>query len=98
MVQRIIWAKKARFDLRQIYFYWADRTGSYRYSEKLRDAFKKATQQIAVNISIGRATSNPSVRYYIVGHYKIFYLAEYDTLIILAVFDTRRTPNKNPIE
>ncbi|MBK7295407.1 MAG: type II toxin-antitoxin system RelE/ParE family toxin [Flavobacteriales bacterium] len=69
----------------QILTYWAERNGSFRYSEKLDSMFRTALRLIAVHPKLGRSTSDPDVRVKEVGEHKIFYKTTASEVHVLSV-------------
>lgn len=96
MAKRVIWSARAKRDFIAIYAFWLKRTGSHRYSLKLRKAFKKATEHLKEQSLLGKVTDTTYFRFVVVGYYKLFYAVVDDTIVILSIFDTRQDPDKAP--
>ena len=94
MAKHIIWSLKAQNDRMEILKYWKNRNKSSVYSKKLFVLFQEAIQIIAKHPEIGSLTEFDSIRSKVVRDYQIFYKASEDAIQILAIWDSRRDPEK----
>ena len=96
MAKKVIWSQRAQNDRKKILKYWIARNKSNDYSIKLNELFKEAINMLADYPEIGKITDNKGVRMKIVRDYLIIYEYEVknEQLIILAIWDSRRNPQK----
>jgi plasmid stabilization system protein ParE len=98
MVKQVIWGDSALADIDEIFEYWETVTGSSNYNLKLFSAFQHAAKLIESNNYIGRATTREDTYRLVVLQFVLYYKLNTDHIRILALFDTRRNPDHNPIE
>lgn len=96
MAKQVIWAQRAQNDRIKILEYWIARNKSSEYSIKVNELFKEAIKIIAHYPEIGKITDNNGARMKIVRDYLIIYEYEVisDKVVILAIWDSRRSPKK----
>jgi addiction module RelE/StbE family toxin len=94
MARKIIWSFKALEDRKEILQYWKNRNKSTSYSKKLNDLFKQAIAFLSNHPLIGRPSEIYNVRIKIVRDYLIVYEVTDKTIVILAIWDGRRNPDK----
>lgn len=94
MAKQIIWSLRAQKDKREIFKYWAERNKSNRYSQKLNQLFKEATQLLREHPYIGRSTDDDTIRIKIVRDYLLIYEVTETSINILSVWDGRQDPSK----
>jgi plasmid stabilization system protein ParE len=91
----ILWSIDAEDDLESIFDYY------FKLSEQSAERIRKdilekiSTLRFVKQYQIDEV--NPNYRRIIVGHYKVVYKAEKQTILILNIFDTRQDPTKSKI-
>jgi len=95
MVKRkIIYSRRAKDDLKNIYEFFNNRNKSLKYSNKLLNEFRKIISLLSENCEIGKQVENLlNVRILIKGNYKIIYKINEKTIDILSIWDTRQNPD-----
>ncbi|MFN7705261.1 MAG: type II toxin-antitoxin system RelE/ParE family toxin [Chryseotalea sp.] len=94
MVEKIIWSLKAQEDRKQILNYWINRNKSTNYSIKLDHKFRDALNLIKDHPQIGKSTNLKNVRIKIVTDYLMVYEIKENTILLLAIWDSRQDPRK----
>lgn len=94
MARKIIWSIKAQDDRKDILQYWKNRNKSNVYNKKLNDLFKQAITFLSNHPYIGRPSEIDSVRIKIVRDYLVVYEVANEAIVILAIWDGRRNPDK----
>ena len=94
MVEKIIWSLKAQEDRKQILNYWINRNKSTNYSIKLDQKFRDALNLIKDHPQIGKSTNLKNVRIKIVTDYLMVYEIKENTILLLAIWDSRQDPRK----
>jgi len=79
---------------RSILQYWNKRLGSTTYSVKLDKRFRDAVHLIRSNPHIGRPSTFKGVRVKTIGDYLLFYRIEETVIVIAALWDSRRDPQR----
>ena len=99
MVKRLIWTVEAQQNRIEIFEYWNNRNKSKIYSRKLNEIFNEYIYLILKHPDIGMTTNIENVRNKTVKDYQIIYLIEEQSIILLAIWDTRQNPDllKNKI-
>jgi plasmid stabilization system protein ParE len=92
MVKRLVWSKFAIENKVEILKYWTKRNKSDTFSTKLNKIFTVSAEQISIFPSIGKPTSEPTVKYIIVKDYLMFFEELEEEISILHIWDTRRNP------
>jgi len=93
--RKIVWTHKANLERKAILEYWIDRNKSKNYSIKLNQLFIDAIKKIALLPTIGKITDyDHNVRLKIVRNYLIFYEYNSTQIIILSIWDTNRSIDK----
>jgi plasmid stabilization system protein ParE len=98
MAKRVIWSNKAKEEKLKILNYWADKTGSKKYSGKLEAKFRETIRHIAENNYLGKSTDIENIRVVIAGYYLLFYEIKAVSIEILTIFNTRRNPENVNLE
>lgn len=94
MARQIVWSRRAQNDRKAIFTYWNKANKSKVYSTKLNALFVLAVEFVAKNPHTGKMTSRNDVRVKFVNHFAIVYESNEIELFVLAVFDTRQSPDK----
>ena len=92
--RKIIWSKRALFELKEILEYFIVRNGSKTYSLKLHSNFKKSIRLLADYPDLGFQTDFGKIRVLFHGIYEIFYEVTNDAVLIISIWDTRQDPEK----
>jgi len=98
MEMTIIWSKKARTQVRQIFDYYQV-NASTTVAESIISSIKHSTSNLATQPKLGRrykllSDMTNEIRYLIIGNYKILYWIDESEIIISTVFDCRQDPEK----
>ncbi len=96
MARQIVWSANAQRERLDILIYWAERTGSTKYSEKLDKKFRVALRLIAQHPDIGRPTSDPDVRVKSIGDHMLYYASTATEVNVLSVWNSKRDPKARP--
>ena len=94
MAKRLIWTPQAQNNRIEIFEYWNNRNKSKIYSRKLNDIFSEHIEIILKYPNIGLPTDIENVRSRTVRDYQIIYFDTHDSIIILAIWDSRQNPDK----
>jgi addiction module RelE/StbE family toxin len=94
MAKQIIWSLRAQKDKKEIFKYWSQHNKSNRYSKKLNQLFKEATQLLSEHPYIGRSTDEAQVRIKIVKEYLLIYEITATSIHILSIWNGRQDPSK----
>lgn len=94
MVKEIIWSETSIKDRLEIYTFWEEHNKSDTYSKKLEALFNQTAILLSNFPEIGLNTDYKNAKVKIVSHFKIFYLNQPKSIIILRVWDGRRNPLK----
>jgi len=98
MVKRKIeWLAEAKLDLKDILDFYIERNGSAVYSKKLNSRLTYSIQLLAKNPFIGIKTGFDNVRSLIKDDYQIIYEIFDSSILILIIWDCRRTPDDKRI-
>lgn len=93
--RKVVWSRRAILDRAQILEYWVERNKSSAYSNKLNTLFNITIRSIQVNPNSGRQTSLKSIRERTVRDYQVIYeILREGSILIIAIWDTRRNPSK----
>lgn len=98
MVRRVVWTRKAIEERKAILSYWIRRTKSKVYSLKLNNLFIENTKILSEQPFIGRKTDEENIRVRIIRNYLVFYEIEQTQIIILTIWDSRRSPQNSSLE
>jgi toxin YoeB len=93
MAKKVIWAKRAQNDRKEILAFWVEHNQSSTYSKKLDALFKEAVRIIKRNPEIGKPTDIEGVRIKVISHYLMFYEIIDESIYILTIWDSRRNPD-----
>ncbi|HKL40567.1 MAG TPA: type II toxin-antitoxin system RelE/ParE family toxin [Cryomorphaceae bacterium] len=88
--KKVIWSTRAKLEFYSILEYFLERNGSNTYSLKLLDEIEKLTDDLALNPSLGRLTTDRSSRVIPHKDYLIFYQISDLFIEILSVWDNRQ--------
>ena len=95
---KISWSDMAKFQLKEIYGYYKEVAG-VKVGRSIKNKLIKKPEKLSKYPEMGQVEDNPMAkgggfRYLIEGHHKIVYKVYPDqgTILIAAVFDTRRNP------
>lgn len=94
MFREIRWSARALKEWVEILEYWTKRNKSNTYSLKLDHLFKSTFVIISQSPEIGRPTDLPLIRIKVIRDYLIYYRIGPEHIDILAVWDSRRNPQK----
>ncbi len=90
MAKRIIWSVKGKDDKKEILAYWLKRNRSFVYPRKLNKLLDDAIIQLAIYPYPRRNTDIVDVYVKIVRDYKIFFKEDNNSILIVAIWDTRQ--------
>ncbi len=90
---KIVWTQKANDERKEILAYWIERNQSKTFSVKLNNLIKATVQLTAVHPNTGRKTTIENVRVKIIRNYLLFYEVSKTTLVVLTLWDERRSDN-----
>ena len=96
MARQVVWSANAQRERMEILRYWAERLGTTRFSEKLDELFRTALRVIAAHPKLGRPTSDPDVRFKVIGDHMVFYSFTADEVHVLSVWHGKRDPKERP--
>ena len=94
MARRVTWSKRAQNDRYSIFKYWNKRNKSKTYSKKLNKLFIASIEFVALHPHTGKLADRNGIRIKFASHYAIIYEFNEDELFVLAIFDTRQSPDK----
>ncbi len=94
VVRKIVWTTTAKQDIKQITVYWNNRNKSNLFSIKLRKMIVEKLELIKEFPLLGLKTDYKDVRCLIIRDYKLFYISNEDSIIVLRFWDTRQNPNQ----
>ncbi|MCA4900682.1 MAG: type II toxin-antitoxin system RelE/ParE family toxin [Bacteroidota bacterium] len=92
MAKKVEWTESAVNDRLEILKFWREHNQSDVFSLKLEILFNNAADLIAEFPKSGLATDFPNVRVKIVRSFKVFYIVDPDSIVILRIYDARRDP------
>jgi toxin YoeB len=98
MAKQVIWSIQARQDRQDILEYWHARNQSKTYPRKLNKLIKEAVKILAEYPIPRRLTDYQNVYVKIIKDYKIFFSENEKTVFIIAIWDTRQSPDKLKIK
>ena len=90
VTRKIVWTQKANQERKEILAYWIERNQSKAYSIKLNKLIKETLQLAAQYPNTGRKTTLNNVRVKIIRDDLLFYEINETTLVVLAIWDSRR--------
>lgn len=94
MAKEIIWSESSIKDRYQIYTFWEAHNKSETYSIKIEKLFHQAVTLLSNFPEIGISTDFKNIKVKVVSHFKIFYLPNPSSIVILRIWDTRQNPEK----
>ncbi|MEO6978914.1 MAG: type II toxin-antitoxin system RelE/ParE family toxin [Mucilaginibacter sp.] len=94
MSREIRWSSRAIIEWVEILEYWKERNKSTAYGDKLDHLLQASFAIISQWPEIGKSTDVPLVRIKILRDYLIYYRIESGFIDILAIWDSRRNPQK----
>lgn len=89
----IIWTPRSKIDLYQIAEFYGKRNGNYNYSKKIYAKIKRSVLILRRFSGIGVKTNIYNVRNLIVGDFCLFYRINDKSILIIAIWDSKRNPN-----
>ena len=92
MAKQIIWTDTAKKARREILQYWIRHNGSNTYSKKLSQLIREKASLIQSENYLGKPTDFKDVRVSLVKNYSLFYIANKANIIIVGIWDNRRSP------
>lgn len=95
---KIQWTDKAKFQVREIHNFYASKV-SRNLANKITQAISKKPLLLLTHPQLGQKEPilneiNQNLRYLVEGNYKLIYLQEKTSIIVVSVFDTRQNPLK----
>ncbi|PKP25436.1 MAG: type II toxin-antitoxin system RelE/ParE family toxin [Bacteroidetes bacterium HGW-Bacteroidetes-2] len=96
--RKIIWTKKAIVEKKEILEYWINRNKSKSFSTKLNQLILEDLRTLSVNPEIGKKTDFENIRVIMIRDYLLFFEIHKNELVVLAIWDSRRNPNKMKIK
>lgn len=94
MALKVVWTKTAQWDRENIFEFWNDHNGSRKYSRKLDQQIKKKIELTKYYPEAGLTTNLKPIRFHLIDrHFKLFYRAESERIIILRFWDSRQDPD-----
>ena len=93
---KVLWTENAINDLNKIINYWNNHNQSHRYSKKLLQQIRLATEKLSMFPGLGIQSTHPAVRVLYSGNYEIFYKLNNNIIYILMIWDSRRDPISKP--
>lgn len=94
MALKIIWAFRAKEDIKNISIYWNKRIGNSSYSNKIRRLTNEYLSLLQQYPKLGKQTDNKPVRVIIIREFKIFYVFDETSIYIVRFWDTRQDPER----
>ena len=94
MAKRIIWTSRADAIFTKILEFYVHRNQSKTYSRKLNQEIHQLLNTVAEYPLLGIKTNVKGVRVVLKKHYKVFYEAKPNEIIVHLIWDTRQDPNK----
>ncbi len=94
---KIEWSVEAKADLYNILEFYINRNGTTTYSKKLNTKINKSIRLISKNPFIGTKTNYTAVRALITGNYQIIYEVFEQLILIIMIWDCRRSPDDKRI-
>ncbi len=93
--REVKWTPRATEDKLAIMEYWYQRNKSTSYPKKLERLFEQSLELLSIHPEIGRVFRfNPPIYYKTVRRNRLYYIFNNENIIILAIWDTRRNPDK----
>ena len=92
MAKKIIWSRKAQFELIEILEYWINRNKSNTFSIKLNELVDEQLKLLTENPKIGRKTDIENVYIKVIHKYLLYYELVENELHVLTI----RHGSKNP--
>ena len=88
---KVIWSKRAKEQLKQIYNYY--KSISPRVAKKLKDEILNNVKDLVFAEQYQKDEIQPEFRRIIVKNYKLIYTIDENTIWILMIFDSRKDPD-----
>jgi len=98
MSKQIIWTIKAQTEIIAIFQYWNERTGSYRFSERLNKLIEEELRLLSKFPSIGRITDVSNVWVKIIQEYLLYYEFNEENIYVLTIRHQKRNPNTRSLK
>ncbi len=93
---KILWTPEAVRQLHLIFEFYNVRNGTKVYSKRLHGMIKDTLRLVASYPYMYPKTTYHDKRYFACEYFKVFYSVHPQAVIVEAIFDTRRNPDKNP--
>ena len=94
MALKVVWTRTAQSDREKVFEFWNEHNGSRKYSQKLNQQIKKKIELTKYYPEAGLSTNLKPIRFLLIDkHFKLFYRAESDRIIILRFWDVRQDPD-----
>lgn len=94
MALKVVWTKTAQSDRKNVFEFWNERNDSREYSQNLNQQIKKKIELTKYYPEAGLSTNLKSIRFHLIDrHFKLFYRAESNRIIILRFWDVRQNPD-----
>lgn len=97
MARRIRWTSRADRIFTEILEFYYHNKKSKSYSRKLNREIDDVLQLLAIYPFLGMASDFEDTRVLVHGHFKIFYAAKPDEIVVQLIWDTRQDPEKLPL-
>lgn len=93
--REIRWTPRAAQDKLSIMEYWYLRNQSISFPLKLERLFNKSLELLSIHPEMGVVFSQkPPIQFKTVRGYRLYYTFDENTISLLAIWDTRRNPDK----
>jgi len=91
---KVFWSNSALVQRNRIFEYWNRRNQSKEYSIRLNLSINSRIKTVRSYPKLGKPTNIKGYRAIVIGHYNIVYRIRNESIVIVAVFDTRQSPEK----
>ncbi|EKB47820.1 hypothetical protein B879_03576 [Cecembia lonarensis LW9] len=93
--REVKWTQRAVQDKLRIMEFWYLRNQSVSYSLKLERLFNKSLDLLSTHPEMGIIFSQkPPIQFKTVRGYRLYYIFDEKTITLIAIWDTRRNPDK----
>lgn len=90
--RKVIWTKKALFEMVEIMNYYANRNKSRIYSAKLQKEIKQIIKDLDFSVALPKKTSVENLFYFTHKHNSVFFSVLENNIFIESVWDERQNP------
>jgi addiction module RelE/StbE family toxin len=94
MIKSVVWAERAKNDLKSIKNFFDTRNQSTSYSKKLLKTLRDSTKLIEKFPLLSIPTEYENIRGFVILEYIIFYEIMKEHILILLIWDCRRDPEQ----